>query len=126
MNDTHKAYLGIDFGLSRVGFAIARGGIAGPLDSCATKMAIEHVQEIISKEQPSMIVIGKPTGSLKNNVKAFGEELNKITSLPLTYTDETDTTQLATNTVREHTFPGADDHAVAAKFILENFLETHQ
>ena len=125
MNDTLATLLGIDFGLSQVGFALARGGIAGPLGSCATNNAVENVQEIIRKEQPEMIVIGLPTGSLQKDIKAFGEDLKKLTGLKVAFIDELNTTEKAAITVSEHTYPGADDHSLAAKFILEHFLESH-
>ncbi len=55
--------LGLDFGLSIIGLAIAEGPLAEPLGQVKWQSS-EKLIEVISKNGPDLVVVGLPDGRL--------------------------------------------------------------
>lgn len=67
-------YLGVDFGLKRVGLATSEGSLASPfkiLDVKSINEAIEKVSQVINGESFEQIIVGQPEGQIGSSVKKF-------------------------------------------------------
>lgn len=125
-------YLGIDYGLSHLGLAIADGPLAKPLFSLKLTNPVDTLGKLISvikQYRIDVIVLGLPEGKLASDVKSFALSLKHASSLPVYYHPETLSTKEAHNLLRAL---GAsrkklkNDHVYAACLILEAYLETLQ
>lgn len=107
-------YLGIDWGLKHLGFAISEGLLATPLKQVSVKslkQALNQVMQITKNEQAELIVIGKPeSGEALTAVNRAVGELKKLGYLVET-TDET---------LSSH---HSSDHQGAAALILQEYLD---
>lgn len=121
-------YLGIDWGLKRVGLAVSEGEIASPLDSLSITSVddgINKVMEVIKKEQVDEIVIGKPEGEMGKAVERAVQAFAKK-GVNLIEVDETLSSYNAKNFMLQTGFSKKmrqDDNAVAAAIILQNYLD---
>lgn len=121
-------YLGIDFGMRRIGLASSEGLLASPLkiihghslDDLALK-----VLEVVKEEEAEKIVVGKPEGFVGRMVEVFADLLSKK-GLDVVTADETLSTQDATKVMvemgvgeKERRLPDAQ----AAAIILQNYLD---
>lgn len=91
-------YLGVDFGLKRVGLAISEGTLASPwkvVEVKGLKDAAWRVLEIVHSEGFGKVVVGLPGGKMGKNVIGF-VNLLKNANLDVETADETLTTQRAT------------------------------
>lgn len=73
-------YLGIDFGLRRIGLAVSEGELASPWQILEVKNfsdGVEKISKIITDNNFEKIVIGLPEGKMGKNVKGFIRALNK-------------------------------------------------
>lgn len=80
MYHVEMKYLGIDFGLKRIGLAISEGDLAAPLKTIAVKGLIDasqKVAEFVQKEGFSRVVVGLPEGQMGKNVLGFVNTLRK-------------------------------------------------
>ncbi len=126
-NDLMK-YLGIDFGLRRIGLAISEGNIASPwkvLEVKGFSDALEKTSKIIQDGGFEKIVVGLPEGKMGKNVTGFVNALRK-NGIDAETADETLSSKQATEQMIEENIPlqkrrSKDD--VAAAIILQNYLE---
>lgn len=121
-------YLGIDWGLKRVGLAISEGNIASPLTSLfitSLDDGVDKVIGVIKKEQIEEAVIGKPEGEMGKAVyRAVQAFLKK--GVNLIEVDETLSTHDAKSFMLQSGFSKKarkEDNAVAAAIILQNYLD---
>lgn len=121
-------YLGIDWGLKRVGLAVSEGELASPWQSLAVKNledGITQIKKIVTSAGFDLIVIGRPEGEMGKLVdKAV--VLMKKSSLKVLVVDETLSTREAKETMLEMGYgrkARRDDNAVSASIILQRFLE---
>ena len=87
--------LGIDYGDKKIGFAIAEGPLAEPINVVrisSVEDGVEKVTRVVKKEQAQRIVIGISEGTSAKEATRFGNLLKEKLSLPVTYQDETLTT----------------------------------
>ncbi|EKD84747.1 MAG: hypothetical protein ACD_38C00165G0004 [uncultured bacterium] len=73
-------YLGIDFGLRKIGLAVSEGELASPWQILAVKGfsdAIEKTSQIIKEGNFEKIIIGLPEGKMGQVVKGFVNALKK-------------------------------------------------
>lgn len=73
-------YLGIDFGLRRIGLAISEGELASPWQILQVKNfpeAVEKTSTIIKEGKFDKIVVGLPEGKMGQNVVGFVKALKK-------------------------------------------------
>ncbi len=121
-------YLGIDFGIKRVGLALSdeEGKVAFPLDVLSNdKRLHERIKQICKSEKIESIVIGesKDFGGKDNiimkDAKVFGTELKKTIKLPIHWEHEFYTSREAERLQGKH---GMLD-ASAAAIILKSYLD---
>lgn len=133
-----KKFLGIDYGQSKVGLAMADGETRmafayGTLDN--DKNLLQKLAEIVEREDVSRVIIGissgptarpkrKADGPLSNNEKLgnfFKEKLN----IEVEYQEEMFTTREAQRKLIEKGVKGIKryDDQEAARIILQNWLD---
>lgn len=127
--------LGLDVGSRRIGVAVARADvrIAQPLCTLdAVDAPLERIASLADEHQAGLIVVGWPRGldgqttDQTRTVEAFVTELKAKLSLPVELQDEALTSQKAETelTQRGKPYDKADVDALAATFILEDYLAT--
>lgn len=122
-------YLGVDFGLRRVGLAISEGNIASPFKIIEVKNfsdAVEKVFQIVKKEDFSKIVVGLPEGKVGQTVTGFINALKKK-GLDIIGVDETLSSKQAILSMIAQNAPKEKrkiTDAAAAAIILQNYLDS--
>ena len=122
-------YLGVDFGLRRVGLAISRGELASPLDTIRVKGlrdAAQKVSEFAKSQEFTKIVVGLPEGKMGQVVLGFIKAL-KRKGFEIETADETLSSQKAIQAMVELNVSKKArrfSDAQAAAIILQNFLDS--
>lgn len=120
-------FLGIDYGLSHLGLALAETNLATPLPSISNDPALfSRLSSLISKLGVTTIVCGLPDGKLEPIIQQFATDLERLTGIKVILHPETLTTQEAKQKLRQGSARKSkrrDDHAYAACLILEDYLE---
>lgn len=122
-------YLGIDFGLRRIGLAISEGSIASPYETLEVKGlrdAVNRVVEFAQKEDFPKIIVGLPEGKIGNTVLGFINGLKKM-GLNVESTDETLSTDQAQKKMIDlgiHKKKRQMNDAYSAAIILQNWLDS--
>lgn len=73
-------YLGIDFGLRKIGLAVSEGELVSPWQIIEVKSspdALEKISRIIKKDNFDKIVVGLPEGKIGRHVSGFVNALKK-------------------------------------------------
>lgn len=127
-------YLGVDYGLKKVGLAMSEGQIASPLkvlDTSSLKDALNKISHIIQKEEIDRVVIGVPeSGQAKNIVKKFITELKsslKNDTVSVIEVDETLSSSNAKDLMIDLNMSKESrkkEDAYSASLILQNFLDS--
>lgn len=120
--------LGIDFGQKRLGLAWMQVGldIILPYGIVAHEEWKNTLVNLIQEEGIQKVVIGNPLGmngedtENTNRVRAFGEELHALTSVPVEYYDERFSSQQA-----DAMGGDATRDEKSAMVILEGYKKTH-
>ncbi len=129
--------LAFDVGSKRIG--VARASSLTRLPQSLKTLNVDDkifdsIADLVSEEGASKIVLGlprnldgKPTQQT-NYVMAFRDKLNKKLDIPVYLTDEAVTSVKAEEELKAHGRPYAkgDIDALAAVYILEDFLHAHQ
>lgn len=121
-------YLGIDWGLKKIGVALSEGEIATPLKTLQVsglEDAIAKVVETIEDEIADLIVLGQPEGEMGETVKKVSKLL-KDEGFEVKLSDETLSTQEAQSLMIEMGLSRKDrkeDNAVSAAIILQRYLD---
>ena len=88
--------LGIDFGLAKIGVAIADNGLAQPLGVLRNgEKGLSKLTKLIDQEEIEKIVIGVSQGKMGQKAREYGRRLKELTSLDVAFQDETLTTKEA-------------------------------
>lgn len=121
-------YLGLDWGLKRIGAAVSEGELASPLTTLEVNSladAVEKVRKLVVKEAVEEVVIGQPEGLSGKMVEKAVVKLQQL-GLKVTLTDETLSTQQAQAQLRQ-TGVGKkgrrQDDALSAAIILQQYLD---
>lgn len=131
--ERNMKYLGIDFGLSHLGFAVSDGEIAAPLKDNFTvdssdEKSLQPVLRMIQQYKIENLVIGVVIGVIGEKARAFGEKLRNLTNLPVIYQDETLSSVRAVSQMVESGMRQSQrqtmDHNVAAANILQDYLDS--
>lgn len=121
-------YLGIDYGLSHIGLALAEAVLATPLPELKNDSSlIPHLTSLISQHGVSHIVVGLPSGPVAESVKQFVAVLSSATNLPISLHDETLSSHEAKQKLLESGAKKSkrrSEHSYSAVLILEDFLES--
>lgn len=125
-------YLAIDFGLKHLGVAIATGPLAEPLTHISyhqPEKALTALQDLCQTHHIDHIIMGLSEGHMAQLTQQFGAKLQKHLQLPLTYHDETLSSQEADRYLRQAQAKKKKrqnaQHQTAAAIILQDFLD-HQ
>lgn len=122
-------YLGIDFGLRRIGLATSEGNLAAPLKIIEVKGfkdAVEKVIQEIQENRSDKIIVGLSEGKMGETILGFVSVLKK-SGFDVETTDETLSTHQAIAQMIESNIPKAkrqDNDDTAAAIILQNYLDT--
>ena len=123
-------YLGVDYGLRRIGLATAdeETKIAVPLRTLVRDSdagALVELRALVQNEKIGQVVIGMPLGMDGNStemsgvVRAFVVKLQAATEVPVEYENEILTTRMVTHEgVRAQ-----DVDAASAAIILQSYLD---
>lgn len=122
------SYLGVDYGLKKIGLAISEGQLASiyqVLEIDGLEDALEKVKRIIDKEKIDRVVIGKPEGKMGENVDKFIKLLKK--DIVVIETEETLSSINAKKLMIDLHISKKErqkEDAYAAALILQNFLDS--
>lgn len=122
-------YLGIDFGLRRIGLAISEGELASPWQILEVKGfsdAVEKTARIIKEERFEKVVIGLPEGKMGQNVAGFVKALKKQ-GFEVKTTEETLSSKKALEVMIEQGVrqkKRRHEDAYSAAGILQNYLDS--
>lgn len=121
-------YLGVDWGLKKVGLAVSEGNLASPLKSLEIKSLKDGVEKVIRQMQETnaeLIVMGKPEGNMGKMVQDAYQEFQKQ-GINIILADETLSTQTAKEALIEMGVSRKkrhNDDAISAAIILQRFLD---
>jgi len=121
--------LGIDYGLAKVGLALADENLAQPLKVVKNSpRLIEKITRFCQTEGVEKIVIGLPEGKISGAVRKFAADLALATNLPIIFWDETLTSREAVAKMvaagKRQKARREEEDAVAAAIILQNFIDS--
>jgi len=124
--------LGIDYGRSKVGLAIADGSLAEPLQVIrypGTKILEGKIRKIVKGNDIEKVVVGVSEGEMGEESRKFGLSLSQSLRIPVETFDETLTTQEAQSLSREAGVPQKKrremEDAYAAAIMLQNYLDSN-
>ena len=120
--------LGIDFGLTKIGLAIADGILAQPLKVIKNNQRmLTEIIRIVEEEEIEMIVVGVSQGKMGKKTRSYGRGLEKAVGLKVAFQDETLTTKEAIDKMIEvgkgKKYRREKEDAFAAAIILQSFLD---
>ena len=136
MLSTNSSILALDVGGKRIGVALAHAAarIASPLTTLENNDAfIRTLQKLIDEHKVVVLVCGLPRGldgqrtGQTAAVEDFVKELQKALDVPLYWQDEAVTSRQAEAELqaRSKAYRKEDIDALAATYILEDFLNEH-
>jgi len=119
--------LGIDFGLKKIGLALAQNGLIRPLGVVRASPRVFNKIGVICKEhEVKKIVIGLTPGPLFSKIKKFACRLSSEIGLPVEFQDETLTSRQAIAKMIEEGIKKKKrrklEDAAAAACILKEYL----
>lgn len=124
--------LGVDFGLKKVGVAIANGTLAVPLMVLRyedIKILINKIKSLCEKENIEKIIVGVSEGKMEEETKKFIESLKLKTNITVETFDETLSTQDAQKLAIEAGIKRSKrkemEDAMAAAIMLQNYIDIH-
>lgn len=121
-------YLGLDWGLKRIGLAVSDGKLASPLINLkinGLKDGVEKITNLVKKKDVYLVILGKPEGKMGVLVeKTYQAFLKKKIKVELV--DETLSTHNAKQVMIEMGLSKnarKEDNAMAAAIILQRYLD---
>ena len=127
-------YLGVDYGLKKVGLAISEGQIASPLkvlDISSLNDAISKITSIIKKQEIERVIVGVPeSGEAKSAVRKFISKLKtnlETKNVSIIEADETLSSAGAKDLMIDLGLSKSareKEDAYSAVIILQNFLDS--
>jgi len=120
-------FLGIDFGLKKIGLALAQSGLIQVLGVVRNSPKVfAEIGEICRKNEVEKIVIGLASGPLSFKIKKFACRLSSELGLPVEFQDETLTSRQAIAKMIEEGIKKKKrkklEDAAAAACILKEYL----
>lgn len=129
-------FLGIDFGLKKIGTAVGaeESQIAFPRKVLKRDQSLfDALDVLIEKDQISQIIVGMPykrdgsVGDIYDHLMVFVAELEERYSLPITLYDERYTTKLAEYRLQRGGMKAKDQKevvdAISAQIILQEWMD---
>ena len=121
-------YLGVDFGLKRIGLALSEGELASPLKVIEISNltdGVNKIKEVVDKEDVETVIVGMPEGKTGQIVEKF-VKLPKREGVAVEISDETlSTKQAAANMIQTgiSKMKRRVNDAYSASIILQNYLD---
>ena len=123
-------YLGVDWGLNKIGLAVSDGDIASSyrvlnVQKNSLYEAVAKIAAIVKSREVEYVILGKPEGKMGEIVEKVTVALKKE-GLNVILVDETLSTQNAKKMMAEMGFKRKarqNDDAVSAAIILQSFLD---
>lgn len=121
-------YLGLDWGLKRIGLAISEGEFASPFKIVEIKNlkdGVRKIAELVKKENMDAVIIGQPEGGMGRVVQKVIKQLSNL-GMKVVAADETLSTQEAKRVMVEIGISKKDrkeDNALSAAIILQRWLD---
>ncbi len=136
MQNPSASIIALDVGAQRIGVARASSfaRLASPLTTLQnTDTIMQDIVTLLDDEQAAAIVVGRPRGmqgqetAQTRTIFAFADGLKKLLDIPLFMQDEAVTSHKAEEELKKRGKPYAkgDIDALAATYILEDFLREH-
>lgn len=132
----HKSIVALDVGERRIGVAVASLAARlprpwGVIEQTAD--TLEHLHDLLRREQATALVVGLPRGlngqetNQTAHVRSFINRLQSALQIPVYWMDEALTSHQAETelTLRKKPYSKGDIDALAACYILNDFLATH-
>lgn len=122
-------YLGVDYGLKKIGLAISEGQLASIykiIEIASLNEAISKISQIVKDENIDLVVVGMPEGKTGRIVKNFVNKL-KLKNIEVEVFDETLSSVNALELMIDLNLSQKErrkEDAYAAALILQNFLDT--
>ncbi len=126
-----KNYLGLDWGESKVGVALAHAETKVAV-ACGifknNEDLLEELERLVKSETIGTVIIGIPKRKESPEeypAKKFGQNIANILGVNVVYTNEMFTTKLAQDTLKVlgKKQLGAQDDSEAAKILLQDWLD---
>lgn len=127
-------YLGVDYGLKKVGLALSEGQIASPLkvvEVSGLNDAVSKITQLIKKENIDRVVVGVPeSGEARKVVKSFLLKIKndlEESAVSIIEADETLSSQTAADLMIDLGVgkkARKKEDAYSATIILQNFLDS--
>jgi len=119
--------LGIDFGLKKIGLAMAEDGFVSPLRVIAnSSQTLEQITILCKERSVQKIILGRSDNKLFPFAESFARILEERCHLPVEFQDETLTTNDAIERMitlgKKRKFRQEQEDAVSAALILEEYL----
>ncbi|MBI2315358.1 Holliday junction resolvase RuvX [Candidatus Daviesbacteria bacterium] len=121
-------YLGVDFGLRKIGLSVSEGILASPWQVLEVKNftdAVNKTLTIIKSGEFNKIIVGLPEGKMGQTVLGFVDKLSKA-GLNIETVDETLSSKKAIEQMIAENLPvkkRRSNDAYSAAIILQNFLD---
>jgi putative holliday junction resolvase len=122
--------LGIDYGRSKMGLAIADGFLAEPfkvIKYSDIRVLAGQIKRIIEEQKIEKVIIGVSEGLMGKESENFSKSFSEMVKIPVETSDETLSTQEAQVLSREAGIHPKKRHemedAYAACIMLQNFLD---
>lgn len=133
---TNNTILALDVGEKRIGVAEANAvaRIAHPLTTLQRNPeSVQEILDLIREQDAAVLVVGLPRGMSGQEtaqtvvVRAFGDEIAAECPVPIHWQDEAVTSHKAEAELEARRKPYAKEEvdALAATYILEDFLQEH-
>jgi putative holliday junction resolvase len=119
--------LGIDYGRSHIGIAIAEDTLAAPFATVINdNSAINRIKNICEENDIKKLVMGLSEGVMKEETIKFSQELAISTHLPILYQDETLSSKDAIKALihRSKHSRKTLQHQAAAAVILQSWIDS--
>ena len=136
MQNPNARIVALDIGAKRIGVASANvvARLASPETTLeVTDSIIEVIKRLLAEQTAVALVLGLPRGmqgqdtAQTKSVQEFGEKLAQEVDVPLYWQDEALTSQVSEDQLKASKKPyqKGDIDALAASYILEDFLANH-
>lgn len=126
--------LGLDIGNKRIGVALASviARLPQPIEPLqSSESTIDEIRKIVKDKEISLVVVGLPRNldgeetEQSRAIRNFAVNLEKSISTPLVFADESLSSKRADEIIKKNTFKNVSQDSLAACFILEEFLSSH-
>jgi len=120
--------LGIDFGIAKIGLAIADNGLAQPIGVIKNhQKTLMKIAQLVEQKRIEKIIIGVSEGKTGQRAREYGGKLEKITRIKVFFQDETLTTKEAIAKMieagKKKKYRQEKEDAFAAAIILQTYLD---